>query len=43
MALHPGMGKTKITDDVQIAQYVLWNLVDDILKLLSLFDNVIFP
>ena len=36
------MGQIKITDDMHTAQYVLWNLVDNILKLLSLFDNLIF-
>ena len=35
-------GDFKITDDVHVAQCILWDLVDDILKLLSFLDNVIF-
>ena len=31
------MGKMKITDDMHTAQYVLWDLVDDILKLKTAF------
>ena len=41
MALHHEMGEMK-KEVEHIAQYILRDLVDDTLKLLSLFDNVTF-